>query len=74
MNKVVVAMLLVVMLVVIAGCQVGATVTTESSLFYPDCTTKDGGSFGDPGGRGHGFNLTSGSAGTKGIGNYGGGK
>ena len=75
MFKVVIVLLVVtVMLVGIVGCQTGVTVTTDSSLFYPDCKTKAGGSFGDPGGRGHGFDLNSGSSGTKGIGNYGGGK
>lgn len=71
MKVVILVLLVVVMLVGIVGCQSGVTVTTESSLFYPDCKTKDGGSFGDPGGRGHGFGLASSSLGSKGIGNFG---
>lgn len=66
-----VVVLLVVVLLVGLGCQGGVTVTTEGSVFYPECKTKDGGTFGDPGGRGHGFNFFSGSEGTKGIGNFG---
>ena len=67
----VVALLVVVLLVFLVGCQGGVTVTTEGSVFYPECKTKDGGSFSDPGGRGHGFNFFSGSNGTKSIGNFG---
>jgi len=43
------------------GCNTGVTITSESSLFYPDIKTKDGGEFKDPGGRGKGLGFGSGS-------------
>jgi hypothetical protein len=46
----------------ISGCNTGVTVTAESSLFYPDIETSEGGKFKDPGGRGKGLGFTSGSA------------
>ena len=69
MKKVI--LILGVFLFVVSGCQVGTTVTGSASLFYPEIETKDGGKFGDPGGRGHGMNFGSGSQGTKSVGNFG---
>jgi hypothetical protein len=63
--------LLLVICCVFVGCQSGVTLTTSTSLFYPDIKTSKGGEFKDPGGRGKGLGFGSASVTSDGIGNFG---
>ena len=72
-DKVTLLVLISVLLFILlmnVGCQSGVTVTTSSSLFYPDVKTSKGGEFKDPGGRGSGLGFGSLSFATEGIGNF----
>ena len=71
MWRTIIGLILILVVLVVLGCQSGVTLTTSSSLFYPDIETKDGGEWKDPGGRGKGLGFGSLSLTSDGVGSFG---